>query len=83
MLAIPKTPTTVWVLILLFGMPTATTTLLTTLAAFVITLVPTPMADLDRLAGHSDFDFDFAPSFILRWDFPRRSNGTVLTRSDS
>ena len=39
LLVVPKTSATVWVLILLFGTPTATTTLLTTLAAFVTTLV--------------------------------------------
>ena len=41
MLVVPKTSTTVWVLILLFGTPTATAALLPTLAAFLTTLVLT------------------------------------------
>ena len=83
MLAIPKTPTTVWVLILLFGMPTATTTLLTTPAALVVTLVPTPTAILISLLATLILTLILRHHLFLRWDFPRRSNGTVLTRSDS
>jgi hypothetical protein len=49
MLVVPKTSTTVWVLILLFGTPTATTTLLPTLAAFFTTLVLTTLGTLTPL----------------------------------
>jgi hypothetical protein len=49
MLVVPKTSTTVWVLILLFGTPTATTTLLPTLAALLTTLVLTTLATLPAL----------------------------------
>ncbi len=49
MLVVPKTSTTVWVLILLFGTPTATAALLPTLAAFLTTLVLTTLATLTPL----------------------------------
>ena len=49
LLAVSKTPATVWVLILLFGTPTATTTLLTAVASFAITLVLTTSAALISL----------------------------------
>jgi hypothetical protein len=49
MLVVSKTSTTVWVLILLFGTPTAATTLLPTLAALLTTLVLTTLATLPAL----------------------------------
>ena len=49
LLAVSKTPATVWVLILLFGTPTATTTLLNAVASFAITLVLTTSAALISL----------------------------------
>ena len=49
LLVVPKTSTTVWVLILLFGTPTATAALLPTLAAFLTTLVLTTLATLTPL----------------------------------
>jgi hypothetical protein len=49
LLVVPKTSTTVWVLILLFGTPTATTTLLTTLATFLTTFLLTTLATLTSL----------------------------------
>jgi hypothetical protein len=49
LLVVPKTSTTVWVLILLFGTPTATTTLLTTLATFLTTFLLTTLASLTSL----------------------------------
>jgi hypothetical protein len=49
LLAVSKTPATVWVLILLFGTPTATTTLLTAVASFAIILVLTTSAALISL----------------------------------
>ena len=49
LLAVPKTSTTVWVLILLFGTPTATTTLLTTLTTFLTTFLLATLATLTSL----------------------------------
>jgi hypothetical protein len=49
LLVVPKTSTTVWVLILLFGTPTATTTLLTTLATLLTTFLLTTLASLTSL----------------------------------
>ena len=49
MLVVPKTSPTVWVLILLFGAPTATTTLLPALAASSTTLVLTTLGTLTPL----------------------------------
>jgi hypothetical protein len=49
LLVVPKTSTTVWVLILLFGTPSATTTLLTTLVTFLTTFLLTTMASLTSL----------------------------------
>jgi hypothetical protein len=49
LLVVPKTSTTVWILILLFGTPTATTTLLTTLATFLTAFLLTTLASLTSL----------------------------------
>jgi hypothetical protein len=49
LLVVPKTSTTVWVLILLFGTSTATTTLLTSLANFLTTFLLTTLATLTSL----------------------------------
>jgi hypothetical protein len=51
LLVVPNTSTTVWVLILLFGTPTATTTLLTSLATFLTTFLLTTLATLTSLLG--------------------------------
>jgi hypothetical protein len=80
LLAVPKTSTTVWVLILLFGTPTATTTLLTTLAAFVTTLVLTTLAALISLLATLILTLISRHHLFPRWDFPGSSHGTVLTR---
>ena len=71
MLAVPKTPTTVWVLILLFGTPTAATTLLTTLAAFLNTLVLTNLATLISLLTTLILTLISRHHLFPRWDFPR------------
>ena len=49
LLVVPKTSTTVWVLILLFGTPIATATLLTTLATFLATFPLTILTTLTSL----------------------------------
>ena len=71
LLVVPKTSATVWVLILLFGTPTATTTLLTTLAAFVTTLVLTTLATLTPLLAGLILTLILRHHYLPSWDFPR------------
>ena len=69
MLVVPKAPTTVWVLILLFGTPTATTTLLTTLAAFLTTSVLTTLATLTASLAALILTLILRHHYLLSWDF--------------
>ena len=75
LLAVSKTPATVWALILLFGTPTATTTLLTAVASFAITLVLTTSAALISLLA------TLILTLILRHHYSLISHGDPTARA--
>jgi amino acid transporter len=77
LLAVPKTPTTIWVLILLFGAATAPTTLLTTLDAFVTILELTNLATLISLLATLILTLILRHRLFPRWD----SHGDPTARS--
>jgi hypothetical protein len=78
LLVVPKTSTTVWVLILLFGTPTATTTLLTTLAMLTSLLAA---LILTLILRHHYLPIGIFPRIQLRRSLTRSTCCPIVTQS--
>jgi hypothetical protein len=83
LLVVRKTATTVWVLILLFGTPIATTTLLTAPATFLTTVLLTALATLTSLLAALILALSLRHHYLPIGISRGSDSASLLTRSTS